>query len=174
MGSFFSFAPYSLFRTLVAHICPPLACVGSRQHSSQPFYRTLVAHICLSLAYVGSRQHSTQPRTLPNAAFQTHTQQLLRFHGKLHRQFLEHALTESIHNHRYSVFALDPALTQIEHLIFANLRSRSLVLHPSRRISDFDIRERMRAALISDQQRVALRVIPCPRGAFHDLHLPAI
>src|SRR6266568_1048034 len=69
MGSFFSFAPYSLFRTLVAHICPPLACVGSRQHSTQPFYRTLVAHICLSLAYwgVGSTPVNRAPYpTLPS------------------------------------------------------------------------------------------------------------
>src|SRR6266702_1338934 len=65
MGSFFSFAPYSLFRTLVAHICPPLACVGSRQHSPQPFYRTLVAHICLSLAYAGAGSTPVNRSTVP-------------------------------------------------------------------------------------------------------------
>src|SRR4051812_28250628 len=37
---------------------------------------------------------------LTNASFQTHAQQLLRFDRELHREFLEHFLTESVDDHR--------------------------------------------------------------------------
>src|SRR3954447_9772967 len=65
-------------------------------------------------------------RPLPDAAFQAHAQQLLRFHGELHRELLEHFLTEAVHDHRDRVFRVEAALLQVEDLVLADLRRGGL------------------------------------------------
>src|SRR5579863_4999422 len=99
--------------------------------------------ICFPSRYFSESTH---------AAFQTHAQQLLRFHGKFHRQFAEHLLAEAVDDHRDRIFRFQTPLLQIKKLVLANLRSRSFMFHPSGRILHFDIRERVRAALIADEQ----------------------
>jgi hypothetical protein len=53
----------------------------------------------------------------------------------------------------------DAALVAIEDLVLADLRGRGLVLHARRRVLHLDVRERVRAALVAQQQRIALRVV---------------
>ncbi len=57
---------------------------------------------------------------LSNRPFQTNSQQRLRLHRKLHRQFLKHFLTKSIHNHRYRIFGRQAALLTEKQLILAD------------------------------------------------------
>src|SRR6185437_4704676 len=95
--------------------------------------------------------NSQRPTTgLSHTSFQAHAQQLLRLHREFHRQFAEHLLTESVHDHRNRVFRLQPALLQIKQLVFADLRRRRLVLHARARVLYFDVLKRVRAALIAD------------------------
>src|SRR5580658_10424366 len=111
---------------------------------------------------------------LPDAAFQAYAQQLLRFYGKLHRQLLEDALAEAVDDHRDGIFSLQSALPQIEELIFADLRGRRLVLHLRRGVLHLDVRKGVRAALVADQQRVALRVVTRAGCTLLDFHQAAI
>src|SRR5207237_680760 len=111
---------------------------------------------------------------LSDTAFQADTQQLLCLNGKLHRQFAEHALAEAVDDHGNCVFSLQAALPQVKKLVLAYLTRGSLMFHPGGRVPHFDVWECMRAALVADQQRVALRVIPRAGSAFHDLHQPSI
>src|ERR1700692_2476322 len=85
---------------------------------------------------------------LPYAAFQAYAQQLLGFHGELHRELAEDFLAEAVHDHRHRIFGGNAALPAIENLVLADLRSGGFVLHLRRRILHFEIRERMRTALI--------------------------
>ena len=48
------------------------------------------------------------------------------------------------------------------------------MLHAGARVLHLDVGEGVRAALIADQQRVALGVVACSGGALQDFHLPAI
>ena len=48
------------------------------------------------------------------------------------------------------------------------------MLHARARILYFDIREGVRAALVPDQQRVALRVITRTFCALQNFHLPTV
>src|SRR5207237_8167665 len=70
------------------------------------------------------------------------------------------------------VFSRKTALAQIEHLVFANLRRGSFVLHAVAGIAHVNVRERMRTALVADQERIALRVITSASRAFQNLDLP--
>ena len=111
---------------------------------------------------------------ISDAAFQADAQQLLCFDGEFHGQLAEDALAEAVDDHGDGVFGLEPALAEVEHLVLADLRRGGFVLHARRRILHFDIRERVRAALVADQQRIALGVVPRARGVLHDLHLAAV
>src|SRR6185295_3670838 len=78
---------------------------------------------------------------------------------ELHGQFLENGLAEAAHDHVHGVFLLDAALQAIEKLVLADLRGRSLVFHRGAGIACLDVREGVRAAIATDQQRVALREV---------------
>jgi hypothetical protein len=60
---------------------------------------------------------------LTDASFKAHTQKLLRFYRKLHRQFAEDFFTEAVHDHRYRVFGRNAALIAVKDLVFSNLGS---------------------------------------------------
>src|SRR5262245_18570362 len=96
---------------------------------------------------------------LSNAALQRDAQQLLRLDRELHRQLPEHFAAEPADDHVHGVLGREPALAAVKDLVFADLRRRRFVLHARRRILDVEVRERVRAALIADEQRVALRVV---------------
>src|SRR5947209_8318518 len=48
------------------------------------------------------------------------------------------------------------------------------MLHAGAGILYLDVRKGVRAALVADQERVALRVIACAMSSLQDLYLPAI
>ena len=50
----------------------------------------------------------------------------------------------------------------------------TLMLHLRRRVLHFQVRERVRAALVAQQQRIALRVVARAGGRFQNLHAAAI
>src|SRR5437016_4841587 len=111
---------------------------------------------------------------LSDTAFQADAQQLLCLNGKLHRQFAEHALAETVDDHGNRIFRLKAPLAQVKELVLADLGRRSLMFHPGGRVPHFDVGKGMRTALVADQQRVALRVIPRAGGALHNFHQPSI
>ena len=91
-----------------------------------------------------------------DAAFEAHAEQFLRFHGKLHRQFFEHFLAETVDDHVHGVLGGDAALVAVKDLVFADLRRGRFVLNGSRRVLHLDVGERVRPALRADEHRVAL------------------
>src|ERR1051326_6417241 len=109
-----------------------------------------------------------------DASFQTYPQQLLRFDGEFHGQFLEHFLAEPVDDHVYRVLRRDPALVAVENLVLADLRGGRLVLDARSGVLHLDIRKRVRAAPVADQQRVALRKVARMGGARTNLHQAAI
>src|SRR3954471_18759906 len=89
---------------------------------------------------------------LTDRSFQADTEQLLRFDGELHRQLPEHFLAEAADDHVHRVLGRQPALPAIEDLVFADLRGGRFVLDFRRGVADFQVRERVGAALVADQQ----------------------
>src|ERR1700741_807401 len=102
-----------------------------------------------------SARHPSSADTTPEA----HGQQLLRLDRKLHRQFLEHFLAEAVDDQRDRILGAQAALAAIEQLIVADLRGGRLVLDSGRRVAYLDIGHGMGAAPVTDQQRIALRVV---------------
>ena len=115
-----------------------------------------------------------RPTHLSHAAFQTDTQELLGFHRELHRQFAEYFLAEAADDHVDGIFRGQPALAAVEDLVLADLRRGRFMLHTGGGVLDFEVRKRVRAALVTDEQRVALRVVARPRGLLRDPHLTAV
>src|SRR5580658_143295 len=111
---------------------------------------------------------------LSDAAFEADSEQLLSLHGELHGQFAEDFLAEAMHDHGDRVFGRDTALAAVENLVFADLRSGGLVLHLRRSVLDFEIGEGMRAALITQQHGIALRIVARVGGTLQDLNRAAI
>src|SRR5262249_895993 len=112
--------------------------------------------------------------TSPHASFEADAEQLLRLDRKLHRQLAEDLFAEAVDDHIDGILGREAGLPAVEDLVLANLRGRGLVLDPCGAVLDLEIREGVRAALVADQQRVALRVVARAAGAFRDLHQPAI
>src|SRR5687768_9613481 len=96
---------------------------------------------------------------LSDTAFKADAEQLLRLDSELHRQLTEDFFTESVYNKADRVFGADAALLTVEELVFSNLRCRSFVFHLGCRVLHINVRERMRAALVADQQGIALRKV---------------
>src|SRR5882672_6861459 len=92
-------------------------------------------------------------------AFEAHVQQVLGLDGELHRQFLEYFAAKAVHDQVHRVLFGEAALPAVEQLILADLRRGGFVLDARGTVARFDVRERVRAALVAEQQRVALRVI---------------
>ena len=94
--------------------------------------------------------------SLAHRAFQRDADQLLRFDGELHRQLLDDVLDEAVDDQRDRLFFGDAALHDVELLVLGNLRRRRLVLELRRRVLGFHVGHGVRAALVADQQRVAV------------------
>src|SRR5439155_868565 len=56
-----------------------------------------------------------------NAALETHAEELLGFHGELHRQFAKDLLAETVDDHRHGILGRDAPLPTIEELVLADL-----------------------------------------------------
>jgi len=98
--------------------------------------------------------------SLPDAALQADAKQFLRFHRELHGQTRENFLAKPVHDHVHRVLRGQASLIAVKNLVLADLGSRGLVLDPRRRVFHFDVRKRMRAAFVAQQERIALRKIP--------------
>src|SRR5713226_8361895 len=61
-----------------------------------------------------------------NTALETHAQELLGFHGELHRQFAKDPLAETVDDHRHGVLGRDAPLPTIEELVLTDPRGRGL------------------------------------------------
>src|SRR5256714_14939940 len=96
------------------------------------------------------------------ASFECDAEQLLRFNGELHRQFLEHLATESAYYHRHRVLGAHSALLAVEDLVLADLRSRRFVLEGGGVVLHLDVWESVSAAPVANQHRVALRIVARP------------
>src|SRR5215210_8811184 len=107
-----------------------------------------------------------------DAPLEVHGEQLLGLDGELHGELAEDLLAEAVDDHRDRVLGGDAALVAVEDLVLADLRGRRLVLHARRRVLHVDVREGVRAAPVADEERVALREVPCALGAPEDLHKP--
>src|SRR6185437_9938111 len=109
-----------------------------------------------------------------DAALERDTEQRLRLERKLHRQFLEDFLAEAGDYHRYGLFGAQSARLQIEDLVLADLRRRRFVLDDRAVVADFDVWERVRAAAVADEHRVALGVVAGALGPRQHLYASAI
>src|SRR5437016_1591328 len=78
---------------------------------------------------------------LSDTSFQADAQQLLRFDGKFHRQFLEDFLAKTVDDHVHGVLRRDAALVAVENLVFADLRRGRFVLDARRLVLHLDVRE---------------------------------
>src|SRR5262245_9878570 len=92
--------------------------------------------------------------SVPSAhrAFEAHAQQVLRFHGKLHRQFFEDALAEAADNHVDRILLTQAPLLAIEQLVVADARGGCFVLRRGGGIAKLDVRAGVCTALIAHQQ----------------------
>src|ERR1035437_429556 len=79
-----------------------------------------------------------------------------------------------MHDHRHSIFTGDAALAAVEDLVFADFRGGGFVFHLRRGVAHFQIGEGVRAALIAEQQRIALRVVARAGGGLQNLDAAAI
>src|ERR1035441_8860262 len=79
-----------------------------------------------------------------------------------------------MHDHRHGIFARDAALPAVENLVLADFGGGRFVLYLRRRVAHFEIGEHVRAALIAEQQGIALRVVTRARGGFKNLDAAAI
>src|SRR6266513_3555477 len=108
------------------------------------------------------------------ASFECDAEQLLRFNRELHRQFLENLATETADDHRHRVLGTHSALLAVEDLVLADLRSRCFVLEGRGVVLNLDVGERVRAALVANEHRVALRVVARTRSLWQHAHQSAV
>src|SRR5512143_3028975 len=108
----------------------------------------------ISLSPADARRPITSSTTISpgsrssNASFQTDAQKLLRLHGELHRQLLEHLFAEPVHDHRDRVLGIEAPLLAVKDLIFADLGRGGLMLDRRRRVLHVDIGERVGPAAV--------------------------
>src|SRR5690606_5405545 len=91
--------------------------------------------------------------SLTDAALKRNADKLLGFDGEFHRQFLNDFLHEAIDDESDCLLFRNAALHHIEQLVFRNLGGGCLVFELRRGVLRLDIRHRMRAAIIADQER---------------------
>ena len=142
------------------------------QTECPPGYATRITNIAKS-PLCPQRDSGPIP-SLTDAAFEANGEKLLRLDRELHRQLLQHLFAKTIDDERQRVFPREAALVAIEYLVVADLRRRRLVLDARRRVADLDVRHRVGAALIADQQGVALRIIACILSLRQDFDEPTV
>ena len=110
--------------------------------------------------------------SLPN--FRGRQKAVLRLYRKFHRELVDDLLGISINDEAYSIFGADAALVAIENLVLIHFRGGSLMLHSRRIVIHLNVRERVSAALVAQQQTVALREVAGIDRIGHDSHLTAV
>src|SRR3569623_1470394 len=154
---------------------PMMACTSPALISrSMPLRMALPSTFTLRFLILSISLNSHFKFDLADAAFEAHAQQILRLARELHRQLLDDLLAEAVDDHRHRVFRGAAALLAIEHLNVANLGGGGLVRDLGRRVLHLDVRKRVRAALVAEQQRIALGVIARAGRTLQFLHEAAI
>src|SRR3989441_3311737 len=92
-----------------------------------------------------------------NTALETHAEELLGFHGELHRQLAKDLLAETVDDHRHGILGRDAPLPTIEELVLADLRGRGLMLDLGGAVGDLEIWGGMGRGLVAEQQGATLR-----------------
>src|SRR5690606_33381795 len=95
---------------------------------------------------------------LANAALHLQLDQSVQLDVVLQRQQLSDRLNEATHDHRARLLFRQASAHQIEQLLRTDLRDRRLVTDARTLLLDLDVRERVRARRLVQQQRVALDV----------------
>ena len=80
----------------------------------------------------------------------------MRFNGEFHRQFLYDFLDKTVDDQSDRLLFGNAALKAIEQLVVGDFRGGRLVLQLGRRVFRLNIRYRMGAAFVANQQGVAL------------------
>src|SRR5690606_8422069 len=95
-------------------------------------------------------------------------------HRELHRQLAEDLLAEAVDDQADRVLLADAAAAAVEHLVVGDLRGGRFVLDGGGRVLHLDVGEGVRAALLADQQRIALGVVARAVRAGGDFHQAAV
>src|SRR5580658_11179312 len=106
--------------------------------------------------------------------FETDRKQRLRLDRELHRPLLEPRFAKTTHDHVDGILRGDAARQKIEQLVIADLGGARLVLDRGGGVLDLNVREGVRAAARSHQQRIALGEIARTLCARQDLYQAAV
>ena len=98
----------------------------------------------------------------------------MRFNGKFHGQLLQHVFGKAIDDQCHGLFLAQPALHGVEQLIVRDFGRCRFMLNLGRGVFHFNIGHRVRAALIAQQQAVALREIAHAFCLWGHAYQPAI
>src|SRR5689334_9316208 len=148
------------------------ACWRARRSAS-----SLLRLASSSATALSSADMKLSPRPTPGStdrAFEADRDQLLRFDRELHRELLEHVLDEAVDHERHRLLGRKAALAAVEQHLLGNLRGRRLVLEHRGGVLRLDIGHGVGAALIADQERVAVGEVPRALGAAVRHHLAAV
>jgi len=77
-------------------------------------------------------------------------------------------------NQAHSILGRNSPLVAIKNLVFADFRGCRLMFYLSRRILDFQVRERMCPTFVPQQQRITLRIITGILAALHHFHFSPV
>mmetsp|Transcript_11451 Transcript_11451/g.39820 ORF Transcript_11451/g.39820 Transcript_11451/m.39820 type:complete len:260 (-) Transcript_11451:476-1255(-) len=102
------------------------------------------------------------PPPSAHRALELEAHELVHLRRELERQLVEHVPAEPRYDHPHSLLRVDPPLLEVEELLLANLARARLVLHPAGRLPDLDVRVGGGRRAVSDEHRVALRVVARP------------
>src|SRR3712207_5329026 len=91
-----------------------------------------------------------------DAAFKGDAEELPGLDRELHRQLLHHLAAEAVDDERHRVLLGDAAGAAVEELVVADIARGRLVLALGTAVPDLDVGHRVRAALVADQEAVAL------------------
>ncbi len=86
----------------------------------------------------------------------------------------KHFFAVAVDDHVDGVLGRNAALVAIEDLIFTDLGGRGFVFDSRTGVANFDVGESVRAAFVTQEQRIALAVIAGVLGALHDFDEAAI
>ena len=97
-------------------------------------------------------------------------QEFLRLDGKLHRELVHDFFGVAVDNQSDCILEGDTPLLAVEELIFVDLGGRCFVFNGRRGVGDDHVGESVRAAFITQEERVALALITRVLGMDTHLH----
>src|SRR5271166_2141364 len=95
-------------------------------------------------------------RLSSHAPFEADRDELLRFDSEFHRQMLQHVPNKAVDDERRRFLCRQAALQAVKHLLIRNFGRGRLVFDHSGGVLGLDIRYRVGAAFVADQQGIAV------------------